>query len=101
MVEREPKQIEIYSIEVVDIALPYVVFNVECSRGTYIRTLCHDVGTVLSCGGHLFDLRRTLSGGFTIDEAVSLDSDMETLRLALMNEEEVLSRLYNGYRVIR
>ena len=44
VVEREPKQIEIFAIEVVDIALPYVVFNVECSRGTYIRTLCHDVG---------------------------------------------------------
>jgi tRNA pseudouridine55 synthase len=96
VVEREPKQIEIYSIEVVDIAPPYVVFNVECSRGTYIRTLCHDVGTVLSCGGHLFDLRRTLSGAFTIDEAVSMDADPESLRAALMSEEDVLSRLYKG-----
>ncbi len=96
VVEREPKQIEIYAIEVVDIALPYVVFNVECSRGTYIRTLCHDVGAVLACGGHLSDLRRTLSGVFTIDEAVSLDADLETTRAALMSEEAVLSRLYEG-----
>ncbi|MBE9532389.1 MAG: tRNA pseudouridine(55) synthase TruB [Proteobacteria bacterium] len=96
VVEREPKQIEIYAIEVVDIALPYVIFNVQCSRGTYIRTLCHDVGTVLSCGGHLSDLRRTLSGVFTIDEAISLDADLDTTRGALMDEEAVLSRLYKG-----
>ncbi len=94
VVEREPKEIEIYAIEVVDISPPYVVFNVECSRGTYIRTLCHDAGRTLSCGGHLTDLRRTLSGPFTIDDAVSLDADTETTRAALMPVEAVLARLY-------
>ncbi len=94
VVEREPKEIEIYAIEVVDISLPYVVFNVECSRGTYIRTLCHDAGRALSCGGHLTDLRRTLSGAFTIDEAISLDADIETTQGALMPVEDIFSRLY-------
>lgn len=94
VVEREPKEIEIYAIEVVDISMPYVVFNVECSRGTYIRTLCHDAGRALSCGGHLTDLRRTLSGAFTMDDAVSLDADIETIRAALMPVEVIFSRLY-------
>lgn len=94
VVEREPKEIEIYTIEVVDISPPYVVFNVECSRGTYIRTLCHDAGRALSCGGHLTDLRRTLSGPFTIDDAVSLDADIETTRAALMPVDVILARLY-------
>ena len=93
-VEREPKVIEIRSIEVVDITLPDVVFNVECSRGTYIRTLCHDVGRALSCGGHLAELRRTLSGSFSIEEATSLDADLETLRKATIPVEEALSRLF-------
>lgn len=93
-VEREPKVIVIRSIEVVDITLPDVVFNVECSRGTYIRTLCHDVGRALSCGGHLAELRRTLSGAFTIEEAIALDAGLETMRKAVIPVEEALSRLY-------
>jgi tRNA pseudouridine55 synthase len=52
--------------------LPLVHLEVSCSAGTYIRTLCADIGTQLGCGGHLLALRRTQSSGFTLQQAISL-----------------------------
>jgi tRNA pseudouridine55 synthase len=59
-------------LDIADIRLPYVHFKVSCSAGTYIRTLCADIGRKLGCGGHLIGLRRTASGDFTIEQAVDL-----------------------------
>lgn len=70
-VEREPREVEIYSLAVDEIDLPLVKFTVRCSRGTYVRTLAHDIGEKLGCGGHLTELRRTRSGIFTIDAALT------------------------------
>ena len=53
--------------------MPEVRFEVRCSGGTYIRTLCADIGRDLGCGGHLSDLTRTESGGFTLAQAVTLE----------------------------
>jgi tRNA pseudouridine55 synthase len=75
-VEREAKPINIESIEVDEIDIPHVKFTVKCSKGTYIRTLCYDMGKELGCGAVLFDLRRTLSGKFDLQDAV----DIETLK---------------------
>jgi len=75
-VEREPKQISIYSINISRVALPYADFTVECSKGTYIRTLCADVGAKLGCGAALYRLNRLRSGEFSLDDAV----DIETIR---------------------
>ena len=75
-VEREPKQISIYSIDISRIALPYADFTVECSKGTYIRTLCADVGAKLGCGAALYRLNRLRSGEFSLNDAV----DIETIR---------------------
>lgn len=61
------------SLRLVDMALPDVHFEVACSAGTYVRTLCADIGQAIGCGGHLAELRRTASGGFTLEDAVSLD----------------------------
>lgn len=72
-VERKPRKIEIKKIDIMDINLPDVSFSVVCSKGTYIRTLCHDIGEVLGCGGHLSGLRRTRSGNFSIDNAVTVE----------------------------
>ena len=47
--------------------------RVRCSKGTYVRTLCHDIGQALGCGGALFSLRRTQSAGFSLDQAVTMD----------------------------
>ena len=76
--QKPPRQIEITDICITRIELPFVRFKVSCSAGTYIRTLCADIGNDLGCGGHLKDLRRTESGGFSIDQAISL-KDFEIL----------------------
>ena len=72
-VEREAKQINIESIDIEEIDLPHVKFTVKCSKGTYIRTLCSDMGKKLGCGAVLFDLRRTLSGKFDLNDAMTVD----------------------------
>ena len=72
-VKRSPRDIEIYSIAVDAVALPHLTFTVSCSRGTYVRTLANDIGEALGCGAHLSALRRTRSGPFAIDRALSLD----------------------------
>jgi len=73
-VEREAKEINIESIEIDEINLPHVKFTVKCSKGTYIRTLVADMGQKLGCGAVLFGLRRTLSGQFNLEDAVTIDT---------------------------
>jgi tRNA pseudouridine55 synthase len=69
-VEREPRQVTIYSIAVSRVELPEVEFTVRCSRGTYVRTLAEDLGEHLGCCGHLVQLRRLKSGLFGIGQAI-------------------------------
>ena len=73
-VQKPPRQVEIYSITILDMALPLIRFEVSCSAGTYIRTLGADIGKMLGCGGHLNALKRTASSGFTLDQAVPLSA---------------------------
>ncbi|MCR5272209.1 MAG: tRNA pseudouridine(55) synthase TruB [Lachnospiraceae bacterium] len=72
-VERKPREVMIYSIEILDIILPLVTIQVDCSKGTYIRTLCNDVGEALSCGGAMESLVRTQASGFEIKDAYTLE----------------------------
>ena len=72
-VERKPRNITIYGIEICDISFPRVKLRVICSKGTYIRTLCHDIGEKLGCGGAMERLLRTSSGSFTLDKAYTLE----------------------------
>jgi len=72
-ISREPREIDIYSLVIDHFDLPDVAFTVACSRGTYVRTLAHDMGAELGCGAHLVRLRRTMSGPFDLAKAVSLD----------------------------
>ncbi|MDP8297082.1 MAG: tRNA pseudouridine(55) synthase TruB, partial [Candidatus Orphnella occulta] len=72
VVEREPVEIEIKDIEVINIADDEAEFRVVCSKGTYIRTLCHDIGKKLGCGAHMKALRRIRSGKFCIEDAIAL-----------------------------
>ena len=76
-VQKPPRQVTISALRIVDIALPDIRFEVACSAGTYIRTLCSDIGRVLGCGAHLVELRRTASCGFGLAEAVPLDDLQE------------------------
>jgi len=72
-VETIARQVEIFSVELRPTALPEIEFDVHCSKGTYIRSLAHDLGEKLGCGAHLTALRRTAVAQFSIEEAVSLD----------------------------
>lgn len=73
-VERQARVLQIRSLKVCEIDLPSVTIEVECSKGTYIRTLCHDIGAALGCGAHLTALRRIASGRFTEAQAAGLDA---------------------------
>ncbi|MCD8131717.1 MAG: tRNA pseudouridine(55) synthase TruB [Lachnospiraceae bacterium] len=72
-VERKPRTIEIREIEVLSVHLPVVRFRVVCSKGTYIRSLCQDIGEKLGCCGCMQSLERTRVGSFTKETAVTLE----------------------------
>ncbi len=78
-VERKAREVSILEIEIQEIALPIVKFRVACSKGTYIRTLCADIGEKLGCGGTMKSLQRTRVGSFTLEKAVTL-AQLEMLR---------------------
>jgi tRNA pseudouridine55 synthase len=71
-VQKPARRVTIVYNRIKEICLPLIRFETYCSAGTYIRTLCADIGNALGCGGHLKELRRTESGDFTIEDAVSL-----------------------------
>ncbi len=72
-VERKPCRIHINSIQVEKIQLPDIQLTVDCSKGTYIRTLCHDIGQKLGCGACMTSLLRTKVGNFSLKQALTLD----------------------------
>jgi tRNA pseudouridine55 synthase len=73
-IEREPREVVIHELKFEWIRLPEACFTVRCSRGTYVRTLAHDLGEALGCGAHLLELRRTRSGLFREEDAVTLEA---------------------------
>ncbi len=79
-VDREPRQVEISRLELLAWQPPIVTIEVDCSGGTYIRSLAQDIGVALGCGAHLKKLVRVKSGSFHIDDAVSLDVLEEAFR---------------------
>ena len=96
-VEREARLVHINSYKIDEIALPRVKFRIECSKGFYVRTYCHDIGQDLGCGAHLVQLSRTKSGNFSLDRALSWDAlqkitDAHALMPSLLSLPEV-SRL--------
>lgn len=94
-VEKPARTIRIDHLEIQDVRPPAVRFSVSCSSGTYVRTLCDNIGRRLGCGGHLKQLRRTASCGFSIDDAVSLEElaergDQDRLHEALIPMSDAL-----------
>ncbi len=85
VVEREPRPVTIHELTIDAIALPDVHFSLHCSKGTYVRTLCADIGRKLGCGAHMRDLRRTRSGSFRIEDASPM-SEIKTWELAELRE---------------
>jgi len=72
-IKKEPRRINIKELTVKEIKMPDVSFRVHCSKGTYIRQLCADIGDELGCGAHMVALCRVKSGDFRIEDTVSLD----------------------------
>ena len=84
-VPREPRLVHVYEFRLLQVALPSASFVLRCTKGTYVRTICHDLGQDLGCGAHLAGLRRTVVGPFTIAQAKPLDA------LLAMNTSELLT----------
>ncbi len=77
-VERQPREITIFELECLEFSGNEARLRVRCSKGTYIRTLCKDIGEALGCGGCMAALRRVQAGEYTIEEAVPLQTLLET-----------------------
>lgn len=73
-VEAKPRPVTIYALELLDWTPPNLQLRVVCATGTYIRSLAHDIGEQLACGGHITVLRRTAVGEFRVEDAISLDA---------------------------
>ncbi len=86
-VERDARCIHIYSFKMTAFLSPLVDFSLECTKGTYVRVLCKEVGEELGCGAHLSALRRTKSGTFKVENAYNLDT------LLSMNTRELQEAL--------
>lgn len=71
-VERKPREVNIYRFEIGKIELPDIHFEIECSKGTYIRTIAEDLGIKLGSGAYLKELRRTRIGDFSVDDAIKI-----------------------------
>lgn len=77
-VERKPRTITIHALEVEgqESATDFLI-RVRCSKGTYVRTLCHDIGQTLGCGGTMYSLRRTVAAGFSLEDALPLEQVLQ------------------------
>ena len=78
VVERQPREIEIFELSCLEFAGNTARLRIHCSKGTYIRTLCKDIGEALGCGGCMESLHRVRAGEYSIDEAVPLAELLET-----------------------
>lgn len=95
-IERKSRTIEVYDIRIRQFLPPdRVEIDVDCSKGTYIRTLCSDIGKALGCGGHMAELLRTATGAFSLDNAIKLE---ELKALAEQEREEALLTMEEALR---
>ena len=111
-IERKARPVSIFAIDILEVRLPRVKMRVSCSKGTYIRTLCHDIGQALGCGAIMQSLVRTKSGRFDIKDSVTFEDfevspekyiispDMlfDNLPEYIANEEET-KKIKNGIRI--
>ena len=98
-VERKPRQVTIYELEVTEQVSPVdFTLRILCSKGTYVRTLCHDIGQALGCGGCMASLRRTMAAGFTLEESYTLE-DVQEQGEALLRETDSLFREHPAFHI--
>jgi tRNA pseudouridine55 synthase len=94
-VVREPRFVHVYGYEISALRLPEIDFRVKCSKGFYVRTYAHDIGEKLGCGAHLQALRRTRSGRFSVEGAVTI------AELKSLSPEELSKRVFSLPQVSR
>jgi tRNA pseudouridine55 synthase len=95
------REIEIYAIRMDGFSLPEVRFSLSCSKGTYVRSLCADIGDALGCGGCMSALRRTRSGIFALDRAVTLEGLAQWVQEGTLAEKMIpLAELLPGLPLI-
>lgn len=80
-VELKPQKIHISRLKLVSAELPDLIIQVDCSKGTYIRSLARDLGNMLNSGAHLTGLRRTRIGPYKVDQAITIDNFIEKIKL--------------------
>lgn len=98
-VERKPRPVTIYELEVVEQTAPDAfTLRIRCSKGTYVRTLCHDIGRALGCGGCMSALRRTMAAGFTLADAVTLER-VQLEGESFLQPVDSLFRAYPAYHI--
>ena len=98
-VERKPRAVTIHELELLEqLSDTDLALRVRCSKGTYIRTLCHDIGQALGCGGCMASLRRTMAAGYTLAESHTID-EVQAQGEALLRPVDTLFRQYPEYRI--
>ena len=98
-VERKPRPVTIHALEILErTGEAEYLLRVRCSKGTYVRTLCHDIGQALGCGGCMSSLRRTMAAGFILADAVTLEQVQER-GAALLRPVDGLFAAYPAYRI--
>ena len=96
-VERKAREVYFYEIEILRIELPLVEMKVTCSKGTYIRTLCHDIGEKLGCGGCMQELTRTRVGTFYLEDSLTLAQVERLAREGTLEQEVVpVEEMFQG-----
>ena len=92
-VERKPRNITMYELEVLEqVSETDYLIRCLCSKGTYVRTLCHDIGQALGCGGTLYSLRRTMAAGYTLAQAVTLEDVQERGEALLLPTDSIFTQ---------
>ena len=98
-VERKPRPVTIHQLELLEqLSDTDFALRVRCSKGTYVRTLCHDIGQALGCGGCMASLRRTMAAGYTLAESHTID-EVQAQGEALLRPVDTLFRQYPEYRI--
>jgi tRNA pseudouridine55 synthase len=88
-VQKPPRTVHIYELTLLSINMPFVNFRVTCSSGTYVRTLCNDMGQKLDCGGHLKELCRIETCGYTIDDALTYEQITARISTGILKDSIV------------
>lgn len=101
-IERKARRVEIFHIEIKEISLPRVRMEVSCSKGTYIRTLCHDIGEKLGCGGCMEELIRTKVSMFSIEESLTISQIEEKKKKGELDEIlRSIDEMFPDYKKIK